>query len=121
MTTEGAKGDGGKFPLGLIPRYPLEQVAAVLGFGEVKYGRHNWRKGILVQRNLNAALRHVVAYNEGEDLDPESGLSHLAHAICCLMFALETAKVRPDLDDRYNPVVFTRNRDDHPEHVALST
>lgn len=97
----GHKADEGKAPLGLLPRYSLEQAAAVLAFGARKYGRHNWRQGIAVQRNLDAALRHIYAANEREDFDPESGLLHLAHALCCIMFALDTIHHRPDLDDRY--------------------
>lgn len=97
----GRKDDGGKPPLGLLPRYSLEQIAAVLGFGAEKYGAHNWREDIAVQRNLDAALRHIYAANEREDTDPESGLPHLAHAICCLMFALNTIHDHPEWDDRY--------------------
>jgi len=42
-----------------------------------------------------------MAFNDGEDKDPESGLSHLAHSLCCLMFLLEFEKTHPELDDRY--------------------
>ena len=45
--------------------------------------------------------------NDGEDKDPESGLSHLAHAACCIMFLLEFEKTHPELDDRYKPNVPT--------------
>ncbi len=96
------KYDQGKPPMGLLPRYSLEQVAAVLGFGAGKYGKHNWRSGIAVQRNLDAALRHIYAANECEDTDSESGLPHLAHAICCLLFALNTIHDQPEFDDRYS-------------------
>jgi hypothetical protein len=46
-------------------------------------------------------MRHLHAFNDGEDKDPESGLSHLAHASCCLMFLLEFEKTHQELDDRY--------------------
>jgi len=101
--TEGTKYDGGKPPMGLLPRHSLEQVAEVLAFGAQRYGAHNWRKGIEVQRQINASLRHIFKANEGEDTDPDSGLPHLAHAICDLMFALNTIHDRPEMDDRYKP------------------
>lgn len=88
--------------MGLIPRYPLEQVARVLAHGKAKYGAHNWRQGIAVQRNIDAALRHIYAANEREDLDPDSGLPHIAHALCCLMFALDTIENLPEFDDRWD-------------------
>lgn len=98
----GLKHDDEKLPMGLMPRSALEQVAAVLAHGAHKYSAHNWRKGISVQRNIDAALRHIVAANEGENLDADSGLPHFAHAICDLMFVIETLRARPDLDDRYH-------------------
>jgi len=45
-------------------------------------------------------LRHLTAWWAGEDLDPESGLHHLAHAACCLMFLLEYTQTHTELDDR---------------------
>ncbi len=62
---------------------------------------HFGRKAIVWSRPLAACLRHVFSYIGGEDKDPETGLSHLAHASCCLMFLLEFETTRLDLDDRY--------------------
>jgi hypothetical protein len=67
----------------------------------IETGAHNWRKGIQTSRLMAAAQRHLLAYNEGEDLDPETSLSHLLHASCCLMFAYELSLDKPELDDRY--------------------
>lgn len=100
----GVKHDQGKEPLGLLARSWLLGVARVLAFGAKKYAAHNWRGGIERSRLIDASLRHILAYNEGEDLDPESGLNHLYHASCCLMFASELHITRPDLDDRYKAV-----------------
>ncbi len=97
----GLKYDNGKEPLSLLSRIWLTGVARVLEFGARKYASHNWRGGIERSRLLSAALRHLLAYNEGQDLDPETGLNHLDHASCCLMFARELHETRPDLDDRY--------------------
>lgn len=87
----------------LLPRPALEAIAEVLAFGARKYSRWNWRDGIAYSRVLGALLRHVHAYNDGEDLDPETGLSHMAHAGCCITFLLTYIKERPELDDRYKP------------------
>ena len=84
----GVKHDQGKPPLGMIPAAAMQAEAQVLAFGAEKYGRDNWRKGITYTRLADAALRHIFAFLEGEDADPESGLPHLAHALCCLGFLL---------------------------------
>lgn len=101
--TEGRKDDQEKIPLGLLSTSWIFGVGKVLGFGARKYAAHNWRNGIALSRLLGACLRHVLAFLGGEDSDPETGLSHLYHASCCLMFASEIHETRPDLDDRYKP------------------
>lgn len=98
------KHDQNKPPMGLLSSKWLVGVARVLGFGANKYASHNWRKGIVGSRLYDAAFRHLAAWNDGEDLDPESGLPHLYHASCCLMFLSELMETRPELDDRYKPV-----------------
>jgi hypothetical protein len=99
------KFDQNKLPLNLLSTEALNQTAAVLQFGAQKYAEHNWRAGFAWSRPLAAAMRHLTAFNDGEDRDPESGLSHLAHAACCIMFLLEFEKTHPELDDRYKPPV----------------
>lgn len=88
--TTGSKHDSGKPVMGAVPPSALLAVARVLTFGAEKYGRDNWQKvENLEVRYLDAALRHINAYQRGEKADPESGESHLAHAVCSLMFMLE--------------------------------
>lgn len=103
MTTNigGLKYDGDKPRMDLLDHSYLMGTAAVLTFGAQKYAAHNWREGLQVSRLTAAAMRHLSAFNNGEDLDPESGLSHLYHASCCLMFASVMVTERPELDDRY--------------------
>ena len=101
--TSAVKHDDGKAPMNLLSREALEQTAMVMAFGKEKYAAHNWRKGFQWSRPLSAAMRHLMAFNDGEDKDPESGLSHLAHAACCIMFLLEFEKTHKDLDDRFKP------------------
>jgi Domain of unknown function (DUF5664) len=95
------KFDSDKMPVNLLSTEALMQTAAVLKFGADKYAEHNWRAGFAWSRPLAAAMRHIMAFNDGEDKDPESGLSHLAHAMCCIMFLLEFEKTHRELDDRY--------------------
>lgn len=100
-STQGVKHDAGKADLSMISKDLLEQIARVREFGAKKYARDNWRKGFKFTRSIAAALRHISAFNEGEDLDPESGLPHIAHAICCLEHLLNDYLNHPLNDDRY--------------------
>lgn len=95
------KHDGGKPMISLVNRRAIEEEARVMMFGLQKYGRDNWRGGMAFSRCIDAGLRHLHAFADGEDLDEETGLSHLAHARCCLAFLLEYLHTHPELDDRY--------------------
>lgn len=97
---EAVKFDQGKPDLSHISLELVEQVARVREFGAKKYSRGNWKKGFKYTRSIAAALRHIYAFNEGQDLDPESGLSHIAHALCCLEHLLNDIKNHPENDDR---------------------
>ena len=83
----GLKYDGQKERWDLLPWHPLTYVVKVLTYGAQKYAPGNWQR---VQdpsaRYFAAAQRHLVAWQTGEQVDAESGLPHLAHAICCLLF-----------------------------------
>ena len=87
---EGRKFDGGKLEYGLLPPLALEETVKVLTFGAQKYERDNWQKvPDSKRRYFDALQRHVWAWKQGEQFDPESGIHHLAHAMCCLMFLYE--------------------------------
>lgn len=94
------KHDDSKVRLELLSPIALTEIAKVLTFGAKKYASWNWSKGLLYTRILAAIFRHLMAYLSGENLDPESGLSHIAHIACNCMFLLHFEKFRPDLDDR---------------------
>ncbi len=83
----------------LLDTTAIEQLAKVLTFGAQKYAPNNWRKGISKCRLIAAVMRHMFAYLGGQDKDPETGLSHVAHAMCGCMFLLGLEH-RTDLDDR---------------------
>ena len=88
--TEGVKYDGEKPKMHLLPPKAIIEVAKVLTFGANKYDEENWKKlEDLQSRYTSGALRHIFAHMDGEDLDSESNVSHVAHAICCLLFKLE--------------------------------
>ena len=88
--TVGRKFDGGKLEFGLLPPHALEVVVEVLTFGAQKYERDNWQHVPDAKRRYFDALqRHVWAWKKGEQIDPESGIHHLGHAMCCLMFLYE--------------------------------
>lgn len=95
------KFDDNKVPVELLPTQALEEIAKVLAFGAKKYDSWNWAKGFKWTRLIGAAIRHLYAYQRGEDKDPESGLSHLAHAGCCILFLLQHEISGLGQDDRF--------------------
>jgi hypothetical protein len=97
----GLKHDQDKPDMALLSNIGLLKVAQVMSFGKRKYAANNWRGGFAWTRPLAASLRHIFAYLGGEDKDPESGISHLAHACCCLLFVLEFEETHKELDDRF--------------------
>lgn len=103
LFAQGVKFDAGKPRMDLLDPYALTKLADVLTFGAKKYEEHNWRKGIAYSRLTAAALRHITAFMDGEDLDPETGLPHVAHAMCCMMFLVWMMENRSDMDDRWKP------------------
>lgn len=90
------KDDQEKLKYTLIPPVAEEEMVKVLMFGADKYGAENWRKVDDLERYLNAALRHIAAYRKGDITDSETGLHHLAHAMCCLSFIVEKEKENGD-------------------------
>lgn len=99
--TEGLKLDNDKPDYSLVPWESVDNVVRVLDFGLKKYSRGNWKhvKGAKF-RYFAAAMRHLVAWFSGEAHDKESGLPHLAHAVCCILFLMEFDRTKyPDEED----------------------
>lgn len=96
----GARYNQGKADLSLIPLPTLEDEARVWMYGEAKYKRFNWMKGMNWSIPMACALRHLAAWQSGEDMDPESGQPHLAHAMCNLRMLTLYAHTFPEGDDR---------------------
>lgn len=97
----GVKFDEGKPRLDLIPSLALEEVAKVLMFGASKYDSWNWAKGMDWSRNPTASLRHTYKFLRGEDVDPETGICHMAHTATDALFATEYFLRGIGKDDRY--------------------
>lgn len=99
------KYDQNKPPLGLIPPEALFEIAKVFDFGAEKYGVNNWRAdGASTSwlRTYSSIQRHMNAWMMGEDIDPESGENHLAHATTQLIILMVHQIDHPTNDDRWN-------------------
>jgi hypothetical protein len=83
---EGTKHDQGKLPWQLVPWDAVRGVVKVLDFGAKKYAARNWEHGMDWSRLERAAINHITSWSLREDRDEETGLSHLFHAACCLLF-----------------------------------
>lgn len=101
--SEGKKNDQGKPKLSIIPTDALWGMARALTYGASKYSLHNFRNGIHYTRLADAAMRHLTVWMEGEELDSESGNSHLDHALASLAMLKFMSVHKPDFDDRWKP------------------
>lgn len=97
---EGRKDDQAKPRHDLIPPELNDAVARVLTFGADKYGERNWEKGMRWGRPFAALMRHMWAWWGGQARDPETGMSHLWHAACCITFLIAYEERRAGTDDR---------------------
>lgn len=115
MTSKALKHDGDKPDLALLPYPALVQMAQAFMYGEKKYARHNYRHGFETHRLVGAALRHVYKYESGEDIDPESGVSHLGHALASIAMLITNIAEEKATDTRYqqsNEKVVSEVRDE---------
>lgn len=84
----------------LVDYEALEPMVRVLEFGADKYAPDNWKKGMSYRSTSESLLRHMYAFMNGEDIDPESGISHIGHVLCNAMFLSNYLKHREEFDDR---------------------
>jgi hypothetical protein len=90
-----------KIPFSTIPAQVIAEVGLALLEGSRKYGRHNYRAiGVRTSVYYDACLRHLTAYWEGEDIDSDSGLSHITKAIACLVVLRDAINLNKCSDDR---------------------
>lgn len=97
---EANKWDKDKTRYDLMPKDGIDEICKVLAFGAEKYGVDNWKKGMGWSRPFRAAIGHLWAWFWGETKDPESGLSHLAHAGCNIFFLIYYQNNYKGSDDR---------------------
>jgi len=97
------KNDGGKTRMDLLPPKALEGIAKIFTFGAKKYNDYNYKngEGLDWDRPYAAMIRHLNAWNDGEDIDPESGQSHLYHAGCCIMMLIDLVDSHKGKDTRF--------------------
>ena len=94
----------GKPALHLIPPAAEIAEAVVMALGAKKYGPYNWRSAsVRGTVYISAARRHLAQWMDGQDDDPESGVSHLAHARACLGILLDAIATGHLVDDRPPP------------------
>ena len=99
---QGMRFNNSKPKWSLVPQSSLIPMVRVLEFGATKYEPFNWMKGLSVTEICESLKRHLDAFMEGEDNDPESGLSHIGHIQCNALFLSWMMENRKDLDDRFN-------------------
>lgn len=87
--------------LSLVPPASIIHEALAMENGAKKYGSYNWRsKKVRAMVYIGAALRHLLAYMDGEDRASDSGVHHLAHAKACMGIALDAIETGNLIDDR---------------------
>ena len=100
-----AKNDQAKADLSLIPQIFLTEVAKAFMVGEAKYGRYNYTKGHKSSQLIAAAMRHLTAYNDGEELDPTDGQPHLGSVGACIAMLLRQQELGTLNDNRFSKVI----------------
>lgn len=100
MSRKALRYNQGKLPYELLPAYPVEVLVKVYQYGTNKYAPRNWEKGNEYSINYGALMRHLQKWWQGEDLDPESGLPHLAHVAWGTFALLEYERRGVGTDDR---------------------
>lgn len=96
----GARYNAGKPAYELVPLIAFEGCARVFDFGRAKYAPWNWAKGMAWSAPFGCLMRHLSAWQRGENTDPESGLPHLDHAMANLVMLTTYARTYPQGDDR---------------------
>jgi len=104
---DAVKYDDDKIRMDLLPPKALRGIAEIFTFGAKKYHDFNYKtgQGLDWVRVYAAGMRHLNAWNDGEDIDPESNKSHLYHAGCCIMMLIDLIESNKGKDTRYETKV----------------
>jgi len=90
-----------KAPLRFVPHALRILAAPAMALGAGKYGPYNWRSNaVKLSVYLEAIDRHLAAYADRQDTDPESGASHLSHVAACLAIIADAEGIGKLIDDR---------------------
>jgi len=90
-----------KVPMSVVSAPVLMEIGLGMMEGARKYGRHNYRiAGVRASVYYDAAMRHLMAWWEGEDVDPDSGLNHVTKALACLSVLRDSMILENYKDDR---------------------
>lgn len=90
-----------KAPMSTVPATVLAEIGVAMLEGASKYGRHNYRAvGVRGSVYYDGVMRHLMAWWEGEDIDPDSGMSHVTKAITSLVVLRDAMMQRKFTDDR---------------------
>lgn len=90
-----------KVPFSVVPQQVVAELGLAMMEGALKYGRHNYRlAGVRASVYFDAALRHLTTWWEGQDIDPDSGLSHVVKAMACLTVLRDSMRQGNWVDDR---------------------
>jgi len=122
-----------KAPLSTLPMNVVAEMGTAMLEGAAKYGRHNYRGvGVRASVYFDATMRHLVSWWEGEDLDPDSGLSHITKALVSLAVlrdAMMQSKCEDDRPPRSVPfyqelnerssAILDKHADKCPKHYTL--
>ena len=108
-----------KLPLHLWPTTATVMGSLALLDGMLKYGRSNWREaGVRSSIYVDAAVRHLLAFWEGEEEDPDSGIPHLSHALACIAIIVDARAAGKLNDDRaYNGSGYRKLVEELTPHV----
>jgi hypothetical protein len=121
-----------KAPISTVPGNVIAELGVAMLEGASKYGRHNYRAtGVRASVYYDAAMRHLIAWWEGEDIDPDSGVSHITKLLAC-MTVLRDAMHQDNWEDDRPPAskpfyeilnarsvdILDRHKDKSPKHYT---
>jgi hypothetical protein len=130
------KDSGGvrKAPMSTVSAVVMAEVGVAMLEGAAKYGRHNYRAvGVRTSVYYDATMRHLFSWWEGEDIDPDSGMSHITKAITSLVVLRDAMIQGKAIDDRaprsaefYQALnakvaeILDRHADKSPRHYTIA-
>ena len=122
-----------KAPMSTVSAPVMAEVGVAMLEGACKYGRHNYRAvGVRASVYYDATMRHLMSWWEGEDIDPDSGMSHVTKAITSLV-VLRDAMIQGMVTDDRAPMsanfytelnkraaeIIERHKDKSPKHYTI--